>query len=137
MSPSAAHEKVRAEHLRRRAYLYIRQSTMQQVLENTESTQRQYALRQRAIALGWSQDQIVVLDSDLGLSGMSMADREGFKRLVTEVGMDRAGIVMGPYPRRSAQGATNLYAHCLSFESRAELVARTAAMTVRPFAVVK
>ncbi len=61
------HQKVTAEHLQRNAYLYIRQSTLQQVFHNTESTQRQYALKQRAVALGWPAEQIVVIDTDLGL----------------------------------------------------------------------
>ena len=58
--------KVTAEHLRRNAYLYVRQSTLRQVIANTESTQRQYALRQRAIALGWSTDRVIVIDTDQG-----------------------------------------------------------------------
>lgn len=87
--------KVQPHHLERGAYLYIRQSSMRQVLENIESTKRQYALRGRAIALGWRDDQIIVIDSDQGESGASAAWREGFQRLVTDVGMGRAGIVMG------------------------------------------
>ena len=87
--------KVQPHHLERNAYLYIRQSSMRQVLENVESTKRQYALRSRAIALGWRDDQIIVIDSDQGESGASAAWREGFQRLVTEVGMGHAGIVMG------------------------------------------
>ena len=87
--------KVQTHHLDRDAYLYIRQSSMRQVVENVESTKRQYALRARANALGWTDDQIVVIDSDQGESGASAAWRQGFQRLVTEVGMGRAGIVMG------------------------------------------
>jgi DNA invertase Pin-like site-specific DNA recombinase len=87
--------KVTAAHLGRTAYLYVRQSTLRQVLENTESATRQYALRQRAIALGWAAEQVVVIDCDQGHSGASAADREGFQRLVAEVGMGRAGIVLG------------------------------------------
>jgi DNA invertase Pin-like site-specific DNA recombinase len=68
---------------------------MKQVIENVESTKRQYALRARATALGWSDDRIVVIDSDQGESGASAAWREGFRRLVTDVGLGRAGIVMG------------------------------------------
>ncbi len=79
-------QQVSAHHLSRLAYLYVRQSTLQQVLENTESTARQYALRERALALGWSQERIVVIDQDLGHSGASTADRLGFQRLVAEVG---------------------------------------------------
>ena len=87
--------KVQSHHLERGAYLYIRQSSMRQVLENVESTKRQYALRGRATALGWRDDQITVIDSDQGESGASASWREGFQRLVTDVGMGRAGIVMG------------------------------------------
>ena len=87
--------KVTASHLKRDAYLYIRQSTLRQVFENRESTKRQYALRERAITLGWSGDQVHVIDSDLGQSGKSSTDREGFQKLVAEVSMGRAGIVLG------------------------------------------
>jgi DNA invertase Pin-like site-specific DNA recombinase len=87
--------KVLSHHLERDAYLYIRQSSMKQVLENVESTKRQYALRGRATALGWADDRIVVIDSDQGESGASAAWRDGFRRLVTDVGLGRAGIVMG------------------------------------------
>jgi len=87
--------KVQPHHLDRNAYLYVRQSSMRQVIENVESTKRQYALRGRAIALGWHDDQIIVIDNDQGESGASASWREGFQRLVTEVGMGHAGIVMG------------------------------------------
>jgi DNA invertase Pin-like site-specific DNA recombinase len=87
--------KVTAAHLARTAFLYVRQSTLRQVLTNTESTTRQYALRAKAIALGWPADQIVTIDTDQGQSGASAVDREGFQKLVAEVGMGRAGIVLG------------------------------------------
>jgi len=89
------HQKVAASHLQRNAYLYVRQSTLRQVLENTESTERQYGLRQQAVALGWPTERVVVIDSDLGQSGTSVADREGFQKLVSEVSLGRAGIVLG------------------------------------------
>ena len=101
------HQKITATHLKRNAYLYVRQSTMRQVVENTESTQRQYALRQRAIALGWGQDQIIVIDSDLGQSGASAVDREGFQKLVAEVGMGRAGMVLGLEVSRLARNSAD------------------------------
>jgi DNA invertase Pin-like site-specific DNA recombinase len=88
------HRKVTDDHLRRDAYLYVRQSTLRQVLENTESTKRQYALRQQAMRLGWPSERIIVIDSDQGQSART-ADRDGFQRLVTEVSMGRAGIVLG------------------------------------------
>src|SRR5689334_13779264 len=81
-----AHQKIKPTHLNRTAYLYIRQSTLRQVFENVESTKRQYALRQHAVALGWQQSRIVVIDTDLGQSG-SATDREGFQHLVTEVSL--------------------------------------------------
>jgi DNA invertase Pin-like site-specific DNA recombinase len=74
--------KVTDGHLSRRAYLYVRQSTLRQVLTNTESAARQYALRQKAFALGWPVEQIVTIDTDQGQSGASAADRAGFQRLV-------------------------------------------------------
>lgn len=89
---SMTEQKVGAAHLARDAYVYIRQSTMRQVLEHTESTKRQYDLRQRAIGLGWPSERIMVIDDDLGESG-AYAGREGFGRLVSEVGMAKAGIV--------------------------------------------
>jgi hypothetical protein len=90
-----ASAKVGAAHLRRDAYLYVRQSTLKQVLNNTGSALRQYDLRGRAIALGWSSDQIIVIDTGQGQSGASAADREGFQRLVADVGLGKAGIVLG------------------------------------------
>jgi DNA invertase Pin-like site-specific DNA recombinase len=101
------HSKVQARHLKRNAYLYVRQSTLRQVFENTESTKRQYELRQRAVALGWRLDQVIVIDSDLGHSGASAVDREGFQRLVTEVSLGRAGIVMGLEVSRLARNSTD------------------------------
>jgi DNA invertase Pin-like site-specific DNA recombinase len=80
---------------------------MRQVFENTESTQRQYGLRQRAVALGWPSERVIVIDSDLGQSGASAVDREGFQRLVAEVGMGRAGIVLGLEVSRLARNSTD------------------------------
>ncbi len=103
MSGEWAH-KIKAEHLCRDAWLYIRQSTVRQVFENTESTRRQYALRQRAIALGWPTERIHVIDTDMGHSGAER-DREGFQQLVTEVSLGRAGIVMGLEVSRLARNS--------------------------------
>jgi DNA invertase Pin-like site-specific DNA recombinase len=87
--------KVTASHLGRKAYLYVRQSSMQQVFENTESTERQYALKQRAVAMGWRLEDVVIIDRDQGHSGASAADRQGFQHLVAEVSMGHAGVVLG------------------------------------------
>ncbi len=102
-----AHQKVNAGHLKRNAYLYVRQSTLRQVFENTESTKRQYGLRQHAVALGWPVERIIVIDSDLGQSGASAVDREGFQKLVTEVGLGKAGIVLGLEVSRLARNSTD------------------------------
>lgn len=102
-----AHQKVTPSHLHRDAYLYVRQSTVRQVFENTESTRRQYALRERAVAMGWPIERVITIDSDLGKSGASSVDREGFQKLVGEVGMGRAGIVLGLEVSRLARNSTD------------------------------
>jgi DNA invertase Pin-like site-specific DNA recombinase len=95
MFPDLAASKVTAAHLSRQAVLYIRQSSLKQVIHNTESAIRQYDLRGKAIALGWDASQITVIDIDQGQSGASAADREGFQQMVAEVSLGRAGIVLG------------------------------------------
>ena len=95
------------QHLQRDAYLYVRQSTLRQVLENTESTQRQYALRERAVALGWPIEGVITIDCDLGQSGASAADREGFQRLVSEVSLGHAGLVLGLEVSRLARNCSD------------------------------
>ena len=104
MSQSTA---VTADHLRRLACVYVRQSSLQQVHEHQESTARQYALKRRALALGWAADQIVVIDDDLGLSGASAAERTGFQRIVADVGLGRVGVVMGLEVSRLARNSSD------------------------------
>ena len=104
---SAEAVKVTASQLARNAYLHIRQSTLKQVLHNTESTARQYDLRGRAIALGWPAAQIITIDIDQGQSGASAADREGFQQLVAEVSLGRAGIVLGLECSRLARNSAD------------------------------
>ena len=99
--------KVSAEHLKRIAYLYVRQSTLRQVFKNTESTHRQYDLRQRAIALGWPEERIEVIDCDQARSGQSAAGRDGFQYLVSQVGLGRAGLVMGLEVSRLARNCAD------------------------------
>src|SRR5450755_4584032 len=99
--------KVTTRHLEHDAYLYIRQSTPRQVLENTESTQRQYALRDRAVALGWPLERIHILDNDLGKSGAHSAGRDGFQKLVSEVALGKAGLVMGLEVSRLARNSAD------------------------------
>jgi excisionase family DNA binding protein len=99
--------KVTPKHLLRLVYLYIRQSTLRQVMENRESTQRQYALKQRALTLGWREDQVIVVDEDLGRSGTSSKDRQGFQKLVAEVSLGHVGLVMGLEVSRLARNNTD------------------------------
>ena len=88
-------EKIHPEHRDRVAVIYVRQSSRQQVLEHSESTRLQYALAERAAALGWARSRIMVIDDDLGVSAATADARAGFARLVTEVTMGRVGIVLG------------------------------------------
>ena len=88
-------EKIQPHHRERLAIVYVRQSTLQQVQRHQESTRLQYALADRAHALGWSRQRIEVIDEDLGRSGTSAEGRPGFQRLVAEVGLDHVGIVLG------------------------------------------
>lgn len=81
------------QHQSKPAYIYIRQSTLAQVRHHQESTERQYALRDKALALGWPQTSIRILDRDLGQSGAQMTGREDFKTLVADVSMGHVGAV--------------------------------------------
>jgi DNA invertase Pin-like site-specific DNA recombinase len=99
--------KVTSEHLRRDAYLYVRQSSLQQVHDHRECTARQYDLKRQAQALGWSSEHLVVIDEDQGLSGASAAERNGFQRLVAEVGLGRVGLVMGLEVSRLARNSSD------------------------------
>ena len=99
-------DKITASHLQRDAWLYVRQSTLRQVVENTESTRRQYALRDRAVALGWPLERIHTIDSDLGESAAGH-DREGFRQLTAEVATGGAGIVLGLEVSRLARNSSD------------------------------
>jgi DNA invertase Pin-like site-specific DNA recombinase len=99
--------RVASYHLSRDAYLYIRQSTPRQIIENAESTRRQYALRERAIALGWPAQQIHTIDQDLGMSGAHSVARDGFQELVAAVGLRKVGIVLGLEVSRLARNSVD------------------------------
>jgi len=101
--------KVTASHLGRDAYVYVRQSTLTQMRENTESLERQYELAARAQILGWPPQQVVVVDDDLGRSGAEATAREGFKNLVADVGLGKVGIVLGIEVSRLARNNADWY----------------------------
>src|SRR5512147_2337555 len=102
--------KLRPWHLDRSAFVYVRQSTPQQVLEHRESTARQYALAGRAAALGWPSAAIEVIDEDQGRSGGSAAGRTGFQRLLAEVAADGVGLILGLEMSRLARSCKDWHA---------------------------
>ena len=95
MSEALRSPKLRPWHLDRVAVVYVRQSTPQRVLDHRESTARQYALADRAVALGWPRDRVLTIDDDLGKSGQSIEGRPGFQRLLAEVALDHVGLILG------------------------------------------
>lgn len=102
-SLSPTPEKVRPWHRDRLAVVYVRQSTAQQVLIHQESTRLQYGLVDRAYALGWAAERVLVIDDDLGKSGAHADDRLGFQRLVSEVSLDHVGLILGVEMSRLAR----------------------------------
>src|SRR2546422_1533641 len=115
--------KITPAHQSKPAYIYVRQSTLAQVRHNHESTERQYALQDKALAMGWPQRSIRVLDRDLGLSGAQISGREDFKTLVADVSMGQVGAVFALEVSRLAR--SNLDWHRLL-----ELCALTATLVI-------
>lgn len=101
--------KVKLSHTRRAAFVYIRQSSPQQVENNRESTARQYALVERACELGWAREQVTAVDEDLGLSGSGTVARTGFARMTAEVALGHVGIVLGLEVSRLARNNADWY----------------------------
>lgn len=99
------HPKVKASHLAREAYLYVRQATWCTGFPPADRIQQQYALRQQAVALGWPAERVLVIDQDLGCSGASVAERRGFQRLLSRVGVGSVGLVMALEPSRWTRNA--------------------------------
>lgn len=99
--------KITEAHRRRRAVMYVRQSTVAQLERNHESRARQYALRERAIELGWPAAAVSVVDDDLGRSGASTEGRLGFKELVAEVGLGQVGMVLALEVSRFARSSAD------------------------------
>jgi len=101
--------KLRPWHVERLAIVYVRQSSPQQVFHNRESTARQYALVDRAVALGWPRDRIEVIDEDQGITGSTLEPRFGFQRLMTEVGLDHVGLILGLEVSKLARSCKDWY----------------------------
>jgi hypothetical protein len=106
-SPSSPSAKVKPSHLARQAIVYVRQSTAQQVLNNRESTARQYALDRRAVQLGWPAESVVIVDEDQGRSGRTAEGRTGFAYLLSQVALNRVGIILGLETSRLARSNTD------------------------------
>ena len=94
IAASAADERVTTTHRAKLAYVYVRQSSLNQVKQHQESTQLQYRLVDRAVALGWPHGRVHVIDDDLGKSGADSAARHGFQKLLAEIGLGNAGLVV-------------------------------------------
>ena len=99
-------ELITPQHLRRKALIYIRQSSPHQVLTHQESLRLQYALAQRAISLGWRPEDVSVIDADLGVSGTSTLHREGFKEVVAQVTLGQVGIILSYEVARLARNCS-------------------------------
>lgn len=104
-----ANDKIKSTHLHRIAYVYVRQSTAAQVEFNRESTDRQYKLAQRAIGLGWSENQVKIIDEDLAQSGASTSQRSGFTMMTSEVALGRVGLILSIEVSRVARNNTDWY----------------------------
>src|SRR5262249_1352810 len=107
--PAVPSEKIRRSHPDRLAVVYVRQSTQRQVLENRESTDLQYKLTRKAEEPGWRPDRVLGIDDDLGHSGSSAADRAGFPRLFSEVGVNHGGLILGSEMSRLARSCKDWY----------------------------
>ena len=101
--------KIKTIHLQRVAIIYLRQSTMHQLQYNRESTDRQYALVDKAVELGWSREQIITVDDDLGLSGDGTAERRGFSNMTAKVALGQVGIILGIEVSRLARNNAEWY----------------------------
>jgi DNA invertase Pin-like site-specific DNA recombinase len=107
MSFELTPNKILPSHLERQVFIYVRQSTLAQVRFNTGSTERQYDLAKRACELGWSQEQITIIDQDQAQSGASADARDGFQRLFATVGLGRAGAVLSLEVSRLARSSSD------------------------------
>jgi len=102
------HAKISRSHLERAAVVYVRQSSLAQVREHTESTARQYGLTGQAVALGWDPTRVEVIDTDLGVSGRSTEGRDGFRGLVSRVCLGEVGAIFGLEISRLARSSADL-----------------------------
>jgi DNA invertase Pin-like site-specific DNA recombinase len=103
------HSKINTKHQAKLAYVYIRQSSLGQVTHHQESTDLQYQLVTRAVQLGWPEERVKIIDEDLGKSGVSATEREGFQYLIAEIGLGRVGLVLSFDASRLARNNCDWY----------------------------
>jgi DNA invertase Pin-like site-specific DNA recombinase len=101
--------KISQDHLKRKAIVYVRQSSQHQVQNNLESQRRQYDLKRRAIILGWSEDHCSVIDDDLGISAARSDNRPGYQRLISMIALKEVGIIFGIEVSRLARNCLDWY----------------------------
>jgi DNA invertase Pin-like site-specific DNA recombinase len=87
--------KIQSMHLQRKAIIYIRQSSVQQVQNHQESQKRQYDLKNRAVMLGWHESNVLMIDEDLGISGAYSENRPGYQKLISMLALQQVGIILG------------------------------------------
>jgi len=102
-------DKIHMNHLTRKAVVYIRQSSMYQVQHNKESQDRQYGLKQHAIDLGWTEDKVMIIDEDLGISGAHSENRPGYQKLISMVALRQVGLILGIEVSRLTRNCLNWY----------------------------
>jgi hypothetical protein len=102
---SVRSSKIQDHHLDRLAIVYVRQSSLRQVMEHLESRERQYDLGAHAVALGWPAERVVIIDDDQGRSGRTADRRTGFQRLLAEVALDHVGVILGLEMSRLARSS--------------------------------
>lgn len=109
MKSNNAISKITQQHLCKAAYVYIRQSTVSQLIHNQESTKRQYELTQRAVSLGWPKSEVYLIDEDLAKSGARADLRQGFQQLLAEISLGRVGIVISLEAARLSRNCSDWY----------------------------
>jgi DNA invertase Pin-like site-specific DNA recombinase len=109
MTANSVDERVSAAHRTKLAYVYVRQSSVNQVRQHQESTALQYRLVDRAVGLGWPRERIHVIDEDFGESGVEGTERHGFQRLIAEIGLGNAGLVLSLDASRLARNNRDWY----------------------------
>ncbi|WP_375784845.1 hypothetical protein ACE10Z_35030 [Bradyrhizobium sp. Pha-3] len=119
ISSNIPDERLTTAHRAKLACVYVRQSSVNQVRQHQESTELQYRLVDRAIGLGWPPERVQVIDEDLGKSGAGGVDRHGFQKLIAEIGLGNAGLVVSLDASRwpAITGTGNSFSNCARYSA--------------------